>query len=142
MFSTPLLTVASLRSFMPESIELLTSSLLADPSSSTMKLLKAAASTLFNLSRLSLEESVGPSEDEIISILVALVESLKKLVENDASDYKDLQRLLVVCIGGFLVLGRDSITVKEVLEGIEAADIIMKVEGETSHEVVKLVTNA
>jgi hypothetical protein len=139
MFSTPLLTVASLRPFLPEMIELLSSSVLASGSNSTPKLVKAAASALFNLSRVSLEESVSPGEDETISIVVALVESLKILVEKDTTESKELIRLLVVCLGGFVVLGRESSTVKEVLGGIEAADVLRKAEGAVALEVIGLI---
>jgi desumoylating isopeptidase 1 len=139
MFSTPLLTIGNLRPFLPEMIELLTSSVLASGSNSTTKLVKAAASALFNLSRISLEESVTPTEDETISIVVALVESLKTLVEKDTTETKELLRLLVVCLGGFVVLGRDSDTVKEVLGGIEAAEVLRKVDGAVALEVISLM---
>jgi hypothetical protein len=139
MFSTPLLIVASLRPFLPEMIELLSSSVLASGSSSTTKLVKAAASALFNLSRVSLEESVSLGEDETISIVVALVESLKILVEKDTTESKELIRLLVVCLGGFVVLGRESSTVKEVLGGIEAAEVLRRVEGAVAMEVIGLI---
>lgn len=131
--------MASLRPFLPELIDLLTTSVLADPTTSTMKLVKGASSALFNLSRICIEESVAPNEDETISIVVALVESLKKLLEKDISGNKDLQTLLVVCIGGFVMLGRRSNTVKEVLEGIEATEIIAKVEGETPREIIEII---
>jgi hypothetical protein len=120
-------------------IELLTSSVLASGSNSTTKLVKAAASALFNLSRTSLEESVTPTEDETISTVVALVESLKTLVEKDTTETKELLRLLVVCLGGFVVLGRGSDTVKEVLGGIEAAEVLRKVDGAVALEVVSLI---
>lgn len=139
MFSTPLLTIANLRPFLPEMIELLTSSVLASGSNSTTKLVKAAASALFNLSRTSLEESVTPTEDETISIVVALVESLKTLVEKDSTETKELLRLLVVCLGGSVVLGKDSDTVKEVLAGIEAAEVLRKVDGAVALEVISLI---
>lgn len=141
MFSTPLLTVATLRPFLPELVELLTSSILSSTSLSRMNLVKAAASTLFNLSRLSLEESAAPSEDEILSIIVALVESLKTLQEKNAAGSKELERLLVVCIGGYLVLGRDSMTIKEVMEGIEASNVIAKIDGAVSKEILDLMSS-
>jgi hypothetical protein len=90
---------------------------LASGSNSTTKLVKAAASALFNLSRVSLEESVSPGEDETISIVVALVESLKILVEKDTTESKELIRLLVVCLGGFVVLGENQIPRKKFSEG-------------------------
>ena len=141
MFSTPLLTVANLRPFLPELVELLTSSILSNSSSTKSNLVKASASALFNLSRQSLEESVSPDEDEILSILVALVEALKTLQEKNAADNKELGRLLVVCIGGYIVLGKDSSTIKEVLEGIEAKDIIGKIDGAVSKEVLSLMSS-
>ena len=141
MFSTPLLTAATLQPFLPEMVELVTSSILSSSTSSRLHLVKAAASVLFNLLRLSLEESVGPGEDEILSIVVALVESLKTLVEKKSTDSKDLERLLVVCIGGYIILGRDSSAIKEVLEGIEAGDIIRKIDGYVSKEVISLLSS-
>lgn len=143
MFSTPLLTISSIQQFLPELVELLTTSILSSSSSSRMNLVKAAASALFNLSRQSLEESIFPGEDEILSIVVALVESLKTFSEKNGSgnNNKDLERLLVVCIGGFIVLGRDSLTIKEVLEGIEAGDIIGRIDGDVSKEVLSLLSN-
>lgn len=106
-----------------------------------MNLVKAAASALFNLSRQCLEESIPPSEDEILSIVVALVESLKTLLEKKAGENKELERLLVVCIGGFIVLGRDSMTIKEVLDGIEAGEIIGRIDGTVSKEILDLMSS-
>ena len=130
--------MASLQPFLPELVELLTTSILSGSSTSTMKLVKGAASGLFNLSRLSLEESVAPSDDEIISTLVALVESLRMLLEKDVQEGKDLQRLLVVCIGGFIVLGKDTDTIKQVLGGVDAVEVIQKVAGAVSQEVADM----
>jgi hypothetical protein len=141
MFSTPLLTVATLQPFLPEMVELLTSSILSSSTSSRLNLVKASASALFNLSRLSLEESVVPDEDEILSIVIALVESLKTLLEKKSEDSQALERLLVVCIGGYIVLGRDSSAIKEVLEGIEARDIIGRIDGSVSKEVISLLSS-
>ena len=141
MFSTPLLTIASLQPFLPEMVELLTSSILSSSSTSRLNLIKAAAAALFNLSRLSLAESSAPGEDEILSIVVALVESLKGLTERKSPDTKELERLMVVCIGGYLVLGRDSSAIKEVMAGIEAVDIIQGVGGSVSDDVVGLITH-
>ena len=106
-----------------------------------MNLVKAAASALFNLSRQCFEESIPPSEDEILSIVVALVESLKTLLEKKAGENKELERLLVVCIGGFIVLGRDSVTIKEVLDGIEAGEIIGRIDGAVSKEILDLMSS-
>jgi hypothetical protein len=133
--------VANLRPFLPELVELLTSSILSSSSSTKLNLVKAGASALFNLSRQSLEESVSPGEDEILSILVALVEALKTLQEQNAADNKELGKLLVVCIGGYIVLGKDSSTIKEVLEGIEARDIIGKIDGAVPKEVLGLMSS-
>jgi len=141
VFSTPLLTIASLQPFLPEMVELLTSSILSSSSTSRLNLIKAAAAALFNLSRLSLAESSAPGEDEILSIVVALVESLKGLTERKSPDTKELERLMVVCIGGYLVLGRDSSAIKEVMAGIEAVDIIQGVRGSVSDDVVGLITH-
>jgi PUL domain len=141
MFSTPLLTVATLQPFLPQLIELLTSSILSSTPSSRMNLVKAAASALFNLSRQCFEESIPPGEDEILSIIVALVESLKTLLEKKAGENKELERLLVVCIGGFIVLGRDSVTIKEVLDGIEAGEIIGRIDGAVSKEILGLMSS-
>jgi PUL domain len=139
MFSTPLLTVTSLKPFLPEIVELLTSSILSCSTTPRLNLVKAAASALFNLSRVSLEESVPPGEDEILSIVVALVESLKTLLDKKAQERKDLERLLIVCLGGYLVLGSDSTTINEVLEGIEAIDVIKRMEGSVPKEVVNMI---
>jgi len=133
--------VATLQPILPEMVELLTSSILSSSTSSRLNLVKAAASALFNLSRLSLEESVAPGEDEILSIVVALVESLKTLLEKKSEESKGLERLLVVCIGGYIVLGRDSGAIKEVLEGIEAGDIIGRIDGSVSKEVINLLSS-
>ena len=122
-------------------VELLTSSILSSSSTSRLNLIKAAAAALFNLSRLSLAESSAPGEDEILSIVVALVESLKGLTERKSPDTKELERLMVVCIGGYLVLGRDSSAIKEVMAGIEAVDIIQGVRGSVSDDVVGLITH-
>ena|SRR5205085_1077952 len=123
---------------MPELWDLLTSSVLAK-STSTMKLVKAAASALYNFSRISLEESIIPGEDEIISIVVALVESLKNSFAKQSTEDKELQRLLVVCLGGFVILGKQSEAVKEVLAGIEAMDILKKADFSVSKEVIGLL---
>jgi len=139
MFSTPLLTIQTMRPFLPELVELLTSSLLSSSTTSRSNLVKAAASALFNLSLLSINESMAPGEDEILSIVVALVESLKTMLEKKAIESKDLERLFVVCIGGFVVLASDSSTIKEVLEGIEAVEVIKGVNGSVSSEVVELL---
>jgi hypothetical protein len=139
IFSTPLLTMASLQPFLPQLVELLTSSILSSSTTSRLNLVKAAAATLFNLSRLSLAESVAPGEDEILSVVVALVESLKVLTERKSSDTKELERLLVVCIGGYVILGKDSVAIKEVLEGIEAVDIITGAGGSVSNEAIELI---
>jgi PUL domain len=141
MFSTPLLTVATLRPFLPELVELLTSSILSSSTSARLNLVKAAASALFNLSRLSLEESVPPGEDEILSIVVALVESLKTILEKNVVQSKELERLILVCIGGFVILAKDSNAIKEVLEGIEAKDIIGKIDGTVSEEIISLLSS-
>jgi desumoylating isopeptidase 1 len=141
IFSTPLLTVSTIHPFLPEMVEFLTSSILSSGTSPKLNLVKAAASALFNLSRLCLEESVAPSEDEILSIVVALVESLKTLLEKKAAESKDLERLLVVCVGGYSVLGRDASAIREVLEGIEAGDIIGRIDGSVSKEVVNLLSS-
>jgi PUL domain len=137
-FSTPLLTMASIQPFLTELLELLTSSILLGTTTSKTNLVKPATSALFNLSRLSLEESISPNEDEIISVLVALVEALKTVLEREPQE-KELQRLLVVCIGGFIVLGRDSATVRDVFGGVDAGEVIGRVEGDISKEVIGLV---
>ena len=139
MFSTPLLTMAGLQPFLPELVELLTSSILSSSSTSRLNLVKAAAAALFNLSRMGLAESIAPGEDEILSVVVALVESLKVLTERKSPDTKELERLTVVCIGGYIVLGRDSSAIKEVMEGIEAVDVITGSGGSVSDEVVGLI---
>jgi hypothetical protein len=130
--------MASLQPFLPQLAELLTSSILSS-STSRLNLVKAAAAALFNLSRLSIAESVAVGEDEILSVVVALVESLKVLTERKSSDTKELERLLVVCIGGYVILGNDSVAIKEVLEGIEAVDIITGAGGSVSEEVIGLI---
>lgn len=104
-----------------------------------MKLVKAAASVLFNFTRISLEESTTPSEDEIISVAVALVESLKTLLERDSSEDKELQRLLLVCLGGFVVFGKQSEAVREVLGGIDAVDILRRADFSVAKEVIGLI---
>jgi hypothetical protein len=119
-------------------VELLTSSLLSSSTSTRSKLVKAASSALFNLSRQSIDEAVAPGEDEILSVLVALVEALKTIQEK-APENKDLERLIVVCLGGYLVLGRDSSSIKEIMEGIEAKDILSKVDGDVAGEVMSLL---
>jgi len=139
IFSTPLLTMGSLQPFLPQLAELLTSSILSSSTTSRLNLVKAAAAALFNLSRLGLAESIAPSEDEILSVAVALVESLKVLTERKSPDTKELERLLVVCIGGYVILGKDSVAIKEVLEGIEAVDIMTGAGGSVSNEVIGLI---
>lgn len=138
IFSTPLLTMASLQPFLPQLVELLTSSILSS-STTRLNLVKAAAAALFNLSRLSLAESVALGEDEILSVVVALVESLKVMTERKSPETRELERLLVVCIGGYVILGKDSAAIKEVMEGIEAVDIITGAGGSVSDEVVGLL---
>jgi PUL domain len=120
-------------------IEILSSSALSGVSTSRLNLVKASASAIFNLSRLSFEESVSPSDDDILSVIVALVESLKILLEKGASENKDLERLLVVGIGGFVVLANDSASIKEVLESIEAVEIIGKVGTPVGTEIIGLI---
>lgn len=131
--------MAGLQPFLPELVELLTSSILSSSSTSRLNLVKAAAAALFNLSRMGLAESIAPGEDEILSVVVALVESLKVLTERKSPDTKELERLTVVCIGGYIVLGRDSSAIKEVMEGIEAVDVITGSGGSVSDEVVGLI---
>ena len=104
-----------------------------------LNLAKAASSALFNLSRQSIDEAVSPGEDEILSILVALTEALKNLHEKRVSESRDLARLVVVCFGGYLVLGRDSSSIKEIMEGIEAKDILSKFDGDVANEVIGLL---
>ena len=82
---------------------------------------------------------MSPSEDDILSVTVALVESLKILVEKGATESKDLERLLVVSIGGFVVLANDSSSIREVLEGIEAVKIMAKVNTPVANEVIGLI---
>jgi PUL domain len=136
-----LLTVASLRPFLPELVELLTTSLLSSINSPRLNLVKASSSALFNLSRLCISESLSPEEDEIISIVVAVVETLKTLLQKpDAGESKELQRLLVVCIGGYVLLAKESSAVREILSGVEAGDVIGLVEGGVSQEVVGLIS--
>jgi hypothetical protein len=120
---------------MPELVELLSSSTL----SGTLKLVKAAASALFNLSRLYLVESMSPGEDDVISIAVALVESLRTLLGKENVEDMELVRLTVVCLGGFVVLGKDSGSVKEVLDGVEAVDVVKKFKGVEGTEVAALI---
>jgi hypothetical protein len=139
IFSTPLLMMASLQPFLLQLVELLTSSILSSSTTSRLNLVKAAAAALFNLSRLSLAESVALGEDEILSVVVALVESLKVMTERKSPETKELERLLVVCIGGYVILGKDSAAIKEVMEGIEAVDIITGAGGSVSDEVVGLL---
>jgi PUL domain len=139
MFSTPLLTVASIKLFLADMVELLNSALLAGSTTSKMGLVKAAAAAYFNLSRLALEGSSSIDEDDLISILVALVEALKVLSEKDSAETKELRRLIVVSIGGYIVLSRGSETVKEVLGGIEAVDVIRRSDASESQEVIVLI---
>ena len=101
--------------------------------------MKAASSALFNLSRQSIDEAVAPGEDEILSILVALVEALKTIKGKNASESKDLERLMVVCIAGYMVLGSDSSLIKEVMEGVEAKDVLSKIDGEAAKEAIGLL---
>jgi hypothetical protein len=124
---------------LPELVELLTASILASSASTRLNLAKAASSALFNLARQSIDEAVSPGEDEILSILVALIEALRTLQEKSASESRDLERLIVVCVGGYLVLGRDSSSIKEVMEGVEAKDILSKVSGDVAKEAVGLL---
>jgi hypothetical protein len=120
-------------------VELLTASILASSASTRLNLAKAASSALFNLARQSIDEAVSPGEDEILSILVALIEALRTLQEKSASESRDLERLIVVCVGGYLVLGRDSNSIKEVMEGVEAKDILSKFSGDVAKEVISLL---
>ena len=129
------MTGGSLTPFLPETIDILTSSLL----STTQKLVKASSSALFNISRLCLEESHPLAADEFISIVVALVESLRTVLEKDAPEEKELERLLIVCLGGFMVLGRGMEGVKEVLGGVEASDVLGRSKMGVAKEVVELI---
>jgi len=133
------MTMGSLREFLPEMIELLNAAVLATKS---LKLVKTATAALFNISRLSLEESVGPGEDEIISVVVALVESLKTILANGSERKEaELERLLTVCLGGFILLGRDSEGLKEILAGIEASEVVKGVKGSVAEEVTSMIEN-
>lgn len=133
------MTMGSLREFLPEMIELLNAAVLATKS---LKLVKTATAALFNISRLSLEESVGPGEDEIISVVVALVESLKMILANDSEGKEaELERLLTVCLGGFILLGKDSEGLKEILAGIEASEVVKDVKGSVAKEVTSMIEN-
>jgi len=72
---------------------------------------------------------------------VAVVETLKTLLQKpDAGESKELQRLLVVCIGGYVLLAKESSAVREILSGVEAGDVIGLVEGGVSQEVVGLIS--
>jgi len=118
-------------------MELLNSALLATTSD---KLVRAAATALFNISRLGLDESVVPGDDEIISTVVALVESVKNIGSSeDEKKDAELERLLVVCLGGFIISGRDSDGLKEILGGIEATDVLKGVKGTVAEEVIGLI---
>ena len=86
-----------------------------------------------------MDEAVAPGEDEILSILVALVEALKTIKDKNVSESKDLERLMVVCIAGYLVLGTESSLIKEVMEGVEAKDILSRVDGEVAREAIGLL---
>ena len=133
------MTMGSLREFLPEMIELLNAAVLATKS---LKLVKTATAALFNISRLSLEESVGPGDDEIISVVVALVESLKTILANGSERKEaELERLLTVCLGGFILLGRDSEGLKEILAGIEASEVVKGVKGSVAEEVTSMIEN-
>jgi hypothetical protein len=118
-------------------VELFNAAVLA---TSSLRLVKAGAAALFNIARLCLTESLAPGEDDIISIVVALVESLKN-IEGIDSDKKiqDLERLFVVSLGGFILLGRESEGVKEILSGIEATDVLKNIQGEIVKEVIGLI---
>jgi hypothetical protein len=117
---------------MGELVELLASSSL----SGTSKLVKAAASALFNLSRLYLVESGSPAEDHVISIVMALADSLRTLLDKQSPEDLELVRLTVVCLGGFVVFGKNSSSVKEILGGIEAVDVVKRFNGVEGTEVV------
>lgn len=72
---------------------------------------------------------------------MAVVETLKTLLQKpDAGESKELQRLLVVCIGGYVLLAKESSAVREILSGVEAGDVIGLVEGGVSQEVVGLIS--
>ena len=136
VFSTPLLSVAGLRPFLPELVELLSSSIL----SSTPKLVKAAASALFNIARLYLLESTSPAEDDVISIAVAVVEALRSMLSKEPREDNELIRLCVVVLGGFIVLGpREGGALREVLGGVEAKEVLGRFEGREGGEVIGLI---
>jgi uncharacterized protein YegL len=81
---------------------------------------------------------MSPTEDDVIAIVVALVQSLRTLLESDPQDL-ELVRLLVVCLGGFVVLGKEFTSVKEVLVEIGAVDIVKKFKRVEGDEVAALL---
>jgi PUL domain len=133
-FSTPLLTISGISNFNLELVDLFTAGILSE----TPKLVKASASAIFNLSRLYLVESMSPTEDDVIAIVVALVQSLRTSLESDPQD-PELARLIVVCLGGFVVLGKEFTSVKEVLVEIGSVDIVKKFKGVEGDEVAALI---
>jgi len=124
----------SLRPLLPEMVELFSMAVLSTQSN---KLVKAATSALFNVSKLCFEESSSIGDDEIISIIVALVESIKNL--KGGKKEGDLQRLLTVCVGGYVTLGRESEGVKEILAGIDAVDVLKRIDGSIAEEVIGFI---
>jgi hypothetical protein len=135
MFSTPLITMQNLRGFWTEMIDVLTLGVLSRSS----KLVKAGTSALFNLSKLSFEESSPIGEDELTAIIVALVEGLKNLEDVKGKEGGELERLLTVCVGGYTTLGKEHEGIKEVLTGIDALDVLETIGGPIAEEVSTLI---
>jgi hypothetical protein len=136
MFCTPLITMQSLGGFSAPMIDLLTLGVLSTQSS---KLVKAGTSALFNLSKLSFEEVNPIGEDELTAIIVALVEALKNLEDVKGKEGGELERLLTVCVGGYIILGKQYEGIKDILTGIDVLDVLKGVGTTIAEEVIELI---
>lgn len=117
-------------------INLLTSSL----ESSRPQVVKSAASALFNLLQMLLNERFRGDDDLICIIVCSLMESLRVSLEKDTTEDDELVRLLVVCLGGMIVIAKGSLNpIEKLLISLDAPETISKMSGTEAKEVLNLL---
>lgn len=124
-----------LEPFRDEMVSLLISSL----ESSNTRIVKAAASVLFNLLRILLDGDMQPGDDEFICIAVAVVQSLNVSLQNEEDS--DFIKLLIVCLGGIIVICKDFSELGQLLIAIEASETVSKVSGVEAQEILRLLND-
>ena len=137
IFSADLVKYRLLQPIHHEMISLLTASL----ESPKLQVTKAAASALFNLTQVILKDDVTPDDDDLICIIVGLLEALSVFEKKGTVQDHELKRLLLICLGGMIIVGKKSSNpVESLLVSLEASEILSKIPGEEVKEVLSLFT--